>query len=125
MEKGIAMETRERAAFVGSYTKVLTRAWSDPQFAERLESAPAAAVAEAGLAVPSGANVVIVRSLGGEPNLEAQVRLWEEGARSGEYRLHVPNSPQVETKELSEADLAAVSGGTEACCCCCPCCTCT
>jgi bacteriocin-like protein len=77
--------------------------------------------------VPAGANVVIVRSLGGEPDLEEQVALWEEGATTGEYRLHVPAAPQVETKELSESDLAAVSGGgnVTACCCCCPCCTCT
>jgi hypothetical protein len=120
------METRERAAFVSSYTKILTRAWSDPEFAERLEASPSSAVADAGLSVPSGGKVVIVRSLGGEPDLDAQVKLWEQGKRSGEYRLHVPNAPQVETKELSEADLAAVSGGdVTACCCCCPCCTCT
>jgi hypothetical protein len=121
------METRERTAFVSSYTKILTRAWSDPEFAERLEASPSSAIADAGLSVPSGGKVVIVRSLGGEPDLDAQVKLWEQGKRSGEYRLHVPNAPQVETKELSEADLAAVSGGgnVTACCCCCPCCTCT
>ena len=120
------MDTKEKAAFVSSYTKILTRAWSDPQFAERLESAPKATVADNGLSVPGSAEVVIVRSLGGEPDLEAQVKLWEEGARTGEFRLHVPHAPQVETKELSEADLASVSGGdTSYCCCCCPCCTCT
>ena len=121
------METRERAAFVSSYTKILTRAWSDPTFADRLESAPSKAIAEAGLPVPAGGRVVVVRSMGGEADLDAQVALWEQGARTGEYRLHVPAAPQVETKELSEADLAAVSGGgnVQACCCCCPCCTCT
>jgi hypothetical protein len=120
------MDTRERAAFVSSYTKILTRAWSDPDFAEKLETSPKATVESNGLSVPAGANVVIVRSLGGDPDLEEQVALWEEGARSGEYRLHVPQAPVVETKELSEADLASVSGGdVKACCCCCPCCTCT
>jgi hypothetical protein len=42
------------------------------------------------------------------------------------YELRVPASPQIEDRELSEADLEAVSGGDNTyCCCCCPCCTCT
>jgi hypothetical protein len=120
------MQRRERATFVSSYTKVLTRAWSDSAFASRLEEAPVETIAEYGLAVPPWGQVVILRSVGGSPDLEAQIRLWEEGAVTGEYRLHVPPAPVVETKELSEADLASVSGGdVTACCCCCPCCTCT
>jgi hypothetical protein len=120
------MQRRERATFVSSYTKILTRAWSDSAFASRLEQAPAETIAEYGLVVPPRGQVVILRSVGGSPDLEAQIQLWEEGAQSGEYRLHVPQAPVVETKELSEADLASVSGGdVTACCCCCPCCTCT
>lgn len=119
------MESRERAAFVAAYTKVLTAAWSDDEFAAHLESNPRAALAEKGLEVPEGASVNIVRNIGGEPDLDAAVGLWEHGADSGIYELRVPNTPQIDTRELSEADLEAVSGGDTYCCCCSPCCCCT
>jgi hypothetical protein len=119
------MEPRERAAFVSAYTKILTAAWSDEAYATRLTSRPTAALAEHGLAVPAGATVSIIREIGGEPDLEAQVRMWENGKTTGQYDLLVPNTPQIETRELSEADLEAVSGGDTYCCCCSPCCSCT
>ncbi|WP_406277926.1 hypothetical protein [Embleya sp. NBC_00896] len=126
------MDPRDRAAFVRSYTKVLTAAWSDDEYAARLESDPRAALAEHGLELPAGAHVRIVRNVGGEPDLEAQVALWESGTVTGEYDLRVPNSPQIEMRELSEADLESVAGGVDAprddttyCCCCSPCCCCT
>ncbi|MYW05538.1 hypothetical protein [Streptomyces sp. SID3343] len=126
------MEPRERAAFVRSYTKVLTAAWSNDEYAARLETDPRAALAENGLELPAGATVRIVRNLGGEPDLEAQVELWEAGTESGDFELRVPNSPQIELRELSEADLESVAGGTQEvrddttyCCCCSPCCCCT
>jgi hypothetical protein len=120
------MEPRERAAFVSAYTKILTAAWSNEAFAARLTSEPASVLAENGLAVPAGATVNIVREIGGEPDLETQVQLWEAGKSSGTYELRVPNTPQIDTRELSEADLEAVSGGDNTyCCCCSPCCCCT
>lgn len=119
------MEPRERAAFVSAYTKILTAAWSNEAFAARLTAEPAAALAEHGLPVPAGSTVSIVREIGGEPDLEAQVRLWESGTSTGRYELRVPNTPQIDTRELSEADLEAVAGGTTYCCCCSPCCSCT
>jgi hypothetical protein len=123
--KGSWMEPRERAAFVSAYTKILTAAWSNEAYAARLESQPAAALAEHGLGVPGGAIVNIIREIGGEPDLEAQVRMWEKGKTTGQYDLLVPSTPQIETRELSEADLEAVSGGDNYCCCCSPCCSCT
>lgn len=119
------MEPRERAAFVSAYTKILTAAWSNETYAAKLTAEPAAALAEHGLPVPAGSTVSIIREIGGEPDLEGQVRLWENGKSTGRYELHVPNTPQVDTRELSEADLEAVSGGTTYCCCCSPCCSCT
>lgn len=118
------MEPRERANFVSAYTKILTTAWSNEAFAARLTAEPAAALAEHGLAVPAGATVSIVREIGGEPDLEAQVRMWEAGTSTGRYELRVPGTPQIDTRELSEADLEAVSGGDTYCCCCSPCCSC-
>jgi hypothetical protein len=119
------MEPRERAAFVGAYTKVLTSAWSSERYAAWLTSAPSAALAEKGLEVPAGADVTIVREAIGDPDLETQVRMWENGKATGHYLLLVPSTPQIETRELSEADLAAASGGNTYCSCCSPCCSCT
>jgi hypothetical protein len=119
------MEPRERAAFVGAYTKVLTSAWSSDRYAAWLTSAPSAALAEKGLEVPPGATVTIIRETAGEPDLETQVRMWENGKASGHYLLLVPRTPQIATRELSEADLDSVSGGDSYCCCCSPCCSCT
>lgn len=129
------MDPRDRAAFVRSYTKVLTAAWSDDEYAARLENDPRSALAEHGLELPAGATVRIVRNLGGEPDLDSQVELWESGAETNSYELRVPNSPQIELRELSEADLESVAGGgldspqnpddTTYCCCCSPCCCCT
>ncbi|MFE3199311.1 hypothetical protein ACWGR4_26940 [Embleya sp. NPDC055664] len=126
------MEPRDRAAFVRSYTKVLTAAWSDDEYASRLENDPRAALAEHGLELPAGASVRIIRNVEGEPDLDGQVTLWEAGTVSGTYELRVPNSPQIELRELSEADLESVAGGTietrddtTYCCCCSPCCCCT
>lgn len=119
------MEPRERAAFVSAYTKILTAAWSNEAYAARLAADPVAALAEHGLTVPAQSSVRIIREVAGEPDLEAQVRMWENGKATGRYELLVPNTPQIDTRELSEADLEAVSGGDTYCCCCSPCCSCT
>ncbi len=116
----------DRSTFVKSYTKILTNAWSDEGFAAQLSENPTAVLAEYGLDVPAGSSVEIVSSTAGEGNLEDQVAIWEEGETTGNYKLYVPEVPQVEAGELSEADLDAVSGaGDTYCCCCSPCCTCT
>jgi len=119
------MEPRERSAFVSAYTKVLTAAWSDDGYVGRLEENPRTALAEQGLELPANATVRIVRAIGGDPDLEAQVALWNAGKETGVYELRVPSSPQIEDRELSEADLEAVAGGDSYCCCCSPCCCCT
>ena len=119
------MEPRQRAAFVSAYTKVLTSAWSNEAYAASLATNPAAALAEKGLEVPAGATVTVIQETAGDPDLEAQVRMWENGKKSGNYQVLVPTTPQIDTRELSEADLEAVSGGNTYCCCCSPCCSCT
>lgn len=119
------MEPRERSAFVSAYTKVLTAAWSDDAYVTRLEENPRTALAEQGLELPANATVQIIRNVGGDPDLDAQVDLWSAGKATGTYELRVPSSPQIEDRELSEADLEAVSGGDTYCCCCSPCCCCT
>jgi len=117
------VDEAQRADFVSGYTKILTNAWSDDSFRDRLASEPREALAENGLNVPAGAKIEIVSNVAGDQSLEDQVALWEQGAGSGEFRLYVPEEPQVDTSELSENELEAVAGGDSYCCCCSPCCT--
>lgn len=124
----MAMSPRERAEFVNGYTRVLITAWSDEEFAQRLETDPVAALRECGLGLPAGAVVEVLRDIGddeAEGNLEIQIKAWERGSESGNYRLHVPVTPQVDAAELTASDLDSIVAGLGACCCCCPCCCCT
>jgi len=118
------MDPRSKATFISAYTKVLTQAWSNDEFARRLMAEPRAVLAEQGLETAAGSQIEIIRSRDADPDLEAQIALWCEGATTGHYVLYVPDMPQIETKELSEEDLDAVAGGSDTCCCCCPCCSC-
>ena len=116
----------DRSTFVKSYTKILTNAWSDDTFKARLNEDPKSVLDEYGLSVPATATVNIVSSTAGEGSLDDQVNICQEGESSGTYTLYVPEVPQVEAGELSEAELDTVSGaGDSYCCCCSPCCTCT
>lgn len=116
----------DRAMFVRGYTKVLTNAWSDDAFMDRLKADPKDVLKEFGLDTGSG-KVELITEIHGEGNLDQQLELWNKGADSGVYTIYVPTVPQVDTQELSEADLDAVAAGDgEACCCCSsPCCCCT
>ena len=118
------MDAAERSQFVGGYTKLLTNAWSDEAYMQRVKSDPLQVLDEVGLKVPAGTKVTIKDSAG-EGNLDEQVNLWEQGLKSGDITLYVPQVPQIETAELSEGELAGVAGGDSYCCCCSPCCTCT
>lgn len=119
------MEQQEKREFVSAYTKLLTTAWSDEDFAQLLERDPKQASRDCGLEVPDDADMIVVReSQESEPNLDVQIEAWEKGRELGLYELHVPTAPQLDEQELSEGDLMAVSGG-DVYCCCCPCCCCT
>jgi len=118
------MDAAARSKFVGSYTKVLTNAWADQAYMDRLKADPKPVLEEAGLSVPAGVTVHIADSQG-EGTLDEQVGIWEQGIAAGDVTLYIPAVPQVETAELSESELAGVAGGDTYCCCCSPCCTCT
>jgi hypothetical protein len=125
----MAMDPQERAEFVDAYTRLLITAWSSEEFASRLDSDPATALRESGIELPAGASVELVRTIpAGESDgsLDVQIEAWERGAESGHYVLHVPDTPQVDTAELSEGDLDSIAAGDGYyCCCCCPCCCCS
>ena len=118
------MDSAARSQFVGAYTKLLTNAWADEAYMQRLKSDPRPVLAEAGLDVPAG-TAIHIHDSEGQGTLEDQVELWEKGLAAHDVTLYVPKVPQVETSELSESELAGVAGGTDYCCCCSPCCTCT
>ncbi len=121
-----------RRRFVDAYSHMLLTSWGDEAFAARLNgSDPAAAVAEAGVELPAGARVTIVRhtaeqigsAAAGSGDLEAQIALYEAGLGSGDFVFHVPDTPVIDNEDLDVEDLNAVSAGTTYCCYCCPACS--
>ena len=73
-----------------AYGQLIARAWSDPDFAQKLKSDPAAALAEAGVDVPDGAKVT------------------SYFAEENEIVVLVPAKP---SEELSDETLEAMAGG--------------
>jgi hypothetical protein len=119
------MKDTDKAEFLAGYTRVLTNSWSSTDYSESLTRNPKLVLAEAGLAVPESATVVVERAVAGDASLDTQIAKWDEGATTGIFTLYVPQTPMIDTAELSESDLEAVSAGDSYCCCCCPCCSCT
>ena len=123
----MTLNPRERTEFVNAYTRVLITAWSSEEFSAKLDGNPREALAEAGLEVPAGARIEVVRTVPEgqhETNLDVQVALWERGLESGTFEFHIPETPQIDMAELSEGDLDSIAAG-DVNCCCCPCCCCT
>ncbi|GGU90693.1 hypothetical protein GCM10010260_26550 [Streptomyces filipinensis] len=122
----MAMDQRKRAEFVNGYTRALISAWSSEEYAARLRTDARAALAEAGLELPAEAEIVIVTTVPEgehEGNLEKQVDLYEAGLETGRFEFHIPETPQIDTAELSEGDLSDIAAGGTSCCCPCSCCT--
>src|ERR1700760_4376412 len=122
------MEAQERTNFISSYSKLLVAAWSDESVHDRLVTDPKGVLAQFGLSVPESANVDLVRQIPaqhGEADVDFQVRLWEKGLETCNFEMHTPDTPQIDSEELSDAELEAVAGGWSiSCCCCTPCCSC-
>jgi hypothetical protein len=85
------MSDTEKPSFDSQFAnKVITKAWSDPKYKERLLANPRAALAEAGVSVPASLDFKVVE------NTNKLVHLV------------LPPPP---SKELSEESLALVAGG--------------
>jgi len=123
----MALSPQDRTAFVNAYTRILINAWSSEEFAGRLDSDPKATLRENGLEIPADGEVVLVRHFPeGQPegDLDVQIALWERDLESKVYELHIPETPQVDTAELTEGDLDSIAAGDitiYACCCPCSC----
>lgn len=111
------MDTQDRTDFISGYTKLVLATWSDESLGDRLVSDPKSVLAQFGLNVPATASVTVVRQIPpdhGEPDVDFQVRLWEKGLESGEFEMHVPETPQIDMEELSESELEGITGGRAA-----------
>ena len=119
----------EHDEFVAAYTRVLVASWTDDTYAARLDTNPRDALAEQGLHVPAGAQLILTRVIPAshhDGGVEVAVDKWAAGRTSGVYVLSVPASPEVELGELSDDDLLSISGASMlSCCCCTPCCSCS
>lgn len=121
----MTMSLHERAEFVNGYTRVLIATWTNEEFAQRLDSHPAAALRECGIELPAESVIEVLRTVPDgeqEANLDVQIEAWERGFETGRYLLHVPDTPQIDTAELTGSDLDSIMAAMGACCCCCPCC---
>jgi hypothetical protein len=111
------MDSGARSEFVKNYKQLVAKAWADASFADRLRKRPKAVLDEVGLQTPGDATVEVIAAPadgdGRADLLERQVRMWDEGDSTGAYRLVLPDAPQVEAAELSEAELSKVAGGGE------------
>jgi hypothetical protein len=124
-EEEFLMTREERSKFINGYSKVLTSAWADEKFMARLQADPGSVMKEAGVPIPAGVKVNLKTNMGGDGGLDDQIKLYEDGLKSGAVDIYVPAQPQMADGELSDTQLESIAGGSDCCCCCTPCCTCT
>lgn len=112
--------------FLSGYGAFLTDVWGDDALKTRFKDNPASVLKDYGLDA-GGATVSITSpgSIGAATTPESQVKLWNDGLKSGNIVFYFPEeAPEgAENMEISEEALEAVAGGGT-CCCCSPCCCC-
>ena len=119
------MSPGDRALFIAVYSRLVAEVWADPAAERALADDPRALLAEHGLTVPDNVHVTVVRDArDAEPDIEVQVRSWQDAPRTGTFVLYVPSTDPIGSAELAEDELDSVVGGLDsACACCCPCCS--
>jgi len=137
--------------FLHTYGDLLVQCWGNPALKKRLHANPEDVLKEFGLD-PGKAKVTLKKpeissadkgAAAAETNAKTQLRLWNEGKKTGQILLYFPDDPPaelVQSLELSDEELGSVAGGmivqktgsttpTTAkgisSCCCTPCCCCT
>jgi hypothetical protein len=118
------MNREDRSQFISAYSKVLTQAWADDKYMQKVRTDAAGALRDAGLKLPANVKVN-VKTQGGTGTLEDQVKLFEDGSKKGSFDLYIPAQPSMKDGELSDQQLESIAGGSDCCCCCTPSCTCT
>ena len=118
------MQPVDRAMFIAAYTRLVAEVWADPDRESQLGSDPRTLLAEYDLRVGDDVAIDVVRDPGtAEPDLEVQVKAWEDAPSTGRFTLFVPAIDPVGNVQLSEYELDSVVAGLDtSCACCCPCC---
>jgi len=94
----------EHTEFTRKYVDLLVKVWRDEDEHRRIVADPTSYAIEAGLPVAPGDVVVLDRSqLEHLPTREAVMAKWNESATT--HVLIVPETPLIDTAELSEAEL--------------------
>jgi hypothetical protein len=114
--------------FLHAYGNFLVQSWGNPALKARFKSSPESVLKEFGLD-PEGAKIKIDKPEGPSSQYtpESQVKLWNEGKKSGTIRFIYPEEPpqDLKTAELTDQELEAIAGGWSiGSCCCSPCCCC-
>jgi hypothetical protein len=98
--------------FINDYSQLLITVWTDEAEAARLAADPTAYAREKGLPVAEGSVVRVDDSAHDGPFTQPEiVGGWT--ATPGVHVLYVPATPIVDVAELEDADLEAVSAGTD------------
>lgn len=118
------MDPAERGTFIAAYSRLVADVWAETEKDRLLGTDPRALLAEHGLRLPPDVRVEVVRDGDDtEPDLDVQVRAWEEAAQRKVFTLYVPSIEPVAEAELTEHELDNVVAGLDSsCACCCPCC---
>ena len=88
--------------FLNTWSEIVVRAWSDPEFKQRVMSDPVSVLREHGVAIPQGTMIQVVEG-DRDPSLSA------EAADQPVVYIPLPNQP---TGELSDQALEQIAGGS-------------
>jgi len=116
----------EKETFMKAYSSVLRKVWSgDEDYKNQLLADPSAVLKAAGLDAGS-AKINLITEITAEGTLDDQVRLWNQGLKSGAIDFYIPlaEPEDMEDADLTDSELESVAGGGDCCCTCTPCCCC-
>lgn len=88
--------------FLNTWSEIVVRAWSDPEFKQRVVSDPVAVLREHGVSLPAGTVIQVVEG-------ERDPALSAEAADKPVVYIPLPNQPM---GELSDKALEQVAGGS-------------
>ena len=94
--------TFDRIAFLEHYLTLIRKAWSKPDYLTLVLENPRQALAEHSLQIPADAQIEIVLMQDArDGRVEDQVDDWEEGLKTGYFRLMLVVPPGYHDRESS------------------------